>query len=54
MIASGEVAECKFWIELAVDEGFISRNSSEQILKEYAKLGFMISQTLEGVEEAVM
>jgi four helix bundle protein len=42
VIASGEVAECKFWIELAGDEGFLSRNSSESILKEYAKLGFMI------------
>jgi len=42
VIASGEVAECKFWIELAVDEGFLKRSSSEPILKEYAKLGFMI------------
>jgi len=33
VIASGEVAECKFWIELAIDEGFLKRNSSEPILK---------------------
>ena len=42
LIAAGEAAECKFWIELAVDEGFIARAASEIILKEYAKLGFMI------------
>jgi four helix bundle protein len=42
VIASGEVAECKFWIELAADEGFLSKHASEPILKEYAKLGFMI------------
>jgi hypothetical protein len=38
----GELAECKFWIELAVDEGFITKASSETILKEYGKLGFII------------
>ena len=42
LIASGEVAECKFWIELAVDEGLISKSSSDAILKEFGKLGFMI------------
>ena len=42
VIASGEVAEYTFWIELAVGEGFLTRNSSEAVLKEYGKLGFMI------------
>jgi hypothetical protein len=28
--------------ELAADEGLVTRGSSEPILKEYGKLGFMI------------
>jgi four helix bundle protein len=42
LIASGETAECKFWMELAVDEGFLLKGTAESILKEYEKLGFMI------------
>jgi four helix bundle protein len=42
LFAAGEAAECKFWIELAADEGLVTRGSSEPILKEYAKLGFVI------------
>jgi four helix bundle protein len=37
--AAGKAAECKFWTELAADEGLVTRGSSELILKEYAKLG---------------
>ena len=42
LIAAGETAESRFWIELAADEGFVRRNSAERLLKEYSKLGFMI------------
>ena len=42
LIAAGETAECRFWIELAADEGFVRKEQSEAFLKEYAKLGFMI------------
>jgi four helix bundle protein len=42
LIASGEAAETRFWIELTVDEGLTNRKAAEDLLKEYAKLGFMI------------
>jgi four helix bundle protein len=42
LIASGEAAETRFWIELTVDEGLIDRAAAEELLKEYSKLGFMI------------
>ena len=42
LIAAGETAESKFWIELAADEGFVVRGAAENLLKEYSKLGFMI------------
>jgi four helix bundle protein len=42
VIAAGEVAETKFWIELSADEGFVPRISAEGLMKEYSKLGFMI------------
>lgn len=42
MIAAGEVAETKYWIELAADEGFVVRNTAENLIREYSKLGFMI------------
>jgi four helix bundle protein len=42
LIAAGETAESRFWIELAADEGFVRRNAAEQLLKEYSILGFMI------------
>jgi four helix bundle protein len=41
LIASGELAETKFWIELAVDEG-AARKPADELVKEYSKLGFMI------------
>jgi four helix bundle protein len=40
--AAGETAESKFWIELAADEGFVTRFGVDRLLKEYSKLGFMI------------
>jgi four helix bundle protein len=42
VIAAGETAETKFWIELAIDEGVLPQSSAGNLLKEYSKLGFMI------------
>jgi len=42
VIAAGEVAESKFWIELAKDEGFAPRISGDRLLQEFSKLGYMI------------
>jgi four helix bundle protein len=42
VIAAGEVAETKYWLELAADEGFVVRQTAESLVREYAKLGFMI------------
>jgi four helix bundle protein len=42
LIASGELAETKFWIDLAVDEGFVERKVADELSNEYSKLGFMI------------
>jgi four helix bundle protein len=42
LIAAGETAETRFWIELAADEGFAERTVSEDLMKEYAKLAYMI------------
>jgi four helix bundle protein len=41
-IAAGEVAECKFWLELAADESLIARIESKRLQEEYSALGFMI------------
>src|SRR5215467_12399040 len=41
MIASGEAAETRYWIEMTIDEGLAVRKPAEDLLKEYAKLGFM-------------
>ena len=42
LIAAGETAESKFWVELAADEGFVRRAAADRLLKAYSKLGFMI------------
>ncbi len=42
VIASGEVAEIKFWLDLSADEGFAARNSCHLLKVEYSKLGMMI------------
>jgi four helix bundle protein len=42
VIAAGEVAETKYWLELAADEGFVVRHTAESLVGEYSKLGFMI------------
>jgi four helix bundle protein len=42
LIAAGETAESRFWLDLAADEGMAPRKTAEDLGKEYAKLGFMI------------
>ena len=42
LIASGEAAETKFWLDLAADEHLAARTECEQLKAEYAKLGMMI------------
>ena len=42
VIAAGEVAETKYWLDLAADEGFVVRHAAESLVREYSKLGFMI------------
>jgi len=42
VIASGESAETKFWLDLAADEGIAAKNQCEQLKTEYSKLGMMI------------
>jgi four helix bundle protein len=42
VIAARELAETKYWLELAADEGFVVRHTAESLVGEYSKLGFMI------------
>jgi four helix bundle protein len=42
MIAIGECAETKFWIDLATDEGFVAAKRAGTLGSEYRKLGFML------------
>jgi four helix bundle protein len=42
MIAIGECAETKFWIDLASDEGFVEAKRAGTLGSEYGKLGFML------------
>jgi four helix bundle protein len=42
MIAIGECAETKFWIDLATDEGFVAVKRAGTLGSEYRKLGFML------------
>ena len=42
MIAIGECAETKFWIDLATDEGFVEAKRAGTMGSEYKKLGFML------------
>jgi len=42
LIASGECAETRFWLELAADEGLISKDRCEPLKGEYSKLGMML------------
>jgi len=42
VMAAGEVAETKYWLELAADEGFVVRHTAESLIGEYSKLGSMI------------
>jgi four helix bundle protein len=42
MIAIGECAETKFWVDLASDEGFVAAQQAGTLGSEYSKLGFML------------
>jgi four helix bundle protein len=42
IIAIGESAETKFWIDLASDEGLVESNRAALLGSEYGKLGFML------------
>jgi four helix bundle protein len=42
IIAIGECAETKFWIDLATDEGFVEAKQAGSLGSEYGKLGFML------------
>jgi four helix bundle protein len=42
VIAAGEVAETKFWLDLAADEQLAQKKRCEQLKAEYAKLGMML------------
>jgi four helix bundle protein len=42
VIASGEAAETKFWLELASDEGFAATKACEQMKIDYSRLGMML------------
>ena len=42
VIASGEAAETKFWLDLAADEGIAPRDMCEKLKAEYSKLGMML------------
>ena len=42
VIASGEAAETKFWLDLAADEGIATKDRCEPLKAEYSKLGMMI------------
>jgi four helix bundle protein len=42
MIAIGECAETKFWIDLASDERFVQPKQAGALGSEYGKLGFML------------
>ena len=42
IIAIGECAETKFWIDLATDEGHVDPKRAGVLGSEYSKLGFML------------
>ncbi len=42
LIAGGEGAETRFWLDLAVDEGCARKERCDPLKAEYAKLGMMI------------
>jgi four helix bundle protein len=42
VIANGEAAETRFWLDLAADEGFADRSGCKELNVEYSKLGMMV------------
>jgi len=48
MVAIGECAETKFWIELAAHESFVECKGAESMGSEYGKLGFLLHKLWKG------
>jgi four helix bundle protein len=42
IIAHGESAETRFWLDLATDEGIAAKDQAQLLKSEYSKLGMMI------------
>jgi four helix bundle protein len=42
VIANGEAAETRFWLDLAADEGIADKTGCKQLKAEYSKLGMMV------------
>ena len=42
VIANGEAAETKFWLDLAADEGLADKAGCKKLFVEYSKLGMMV------------
>jgi len=42
VIATGECAETRFWLDLAADEGLARRAECEPLMTEYSRLGMML------------
>jgi four helix bundle protein len=42
VIANGEAAETKFWLDLAADEGLADKTGCKRLQVEYSKLGMMV------------
>ena len=48
MIASGECAETRFWLDLATDEGLTNKTRIEPMKADYAKLAMMLHNLWKG------
>jgi len=42
VIAAGECAETRFWLELAGDEGLAAKARSANLIDDYSRLGMMV------------
>ena len=48
VIATGECAETRFWLDLASDEGLAARSQCDPLKAEYSKLGMMLFNLWKG------
>jgi four helix bundle protein len=48
LIASGECAETRYWLDLARDEGIAAKNLCEPLKTEYSKLAMMLHNLWKG------